>query len=142
MGDPVLVRADGSVTYQLAVVVDDSGAAVDRIVRGRDLATSTAVQVALQQALGFPRPVYRHHFLLLEQRGTKLAKLHGAVDWRAIAGAGVSGPQLCGWLAWVARLIPSPEPVLPQELLPGFSWAQVRPEDVTLRWTGRELLAL
>ena len=74
MGDPVLRRRDGAVAYQLAVVVDDAEQAVTRIVRGRDLAPSTAIQVALQRALGFATPTYRHHLLLLEERGDKFAK--------------------------------------------------------------------
>ena len=42
MGDPLVRRPDGGATYQLAVVVDDAAAGVTRVVRGRDIATSTA----------------------------------------------------------------------------------------------------
>ncbi|OGV71278.1 MAG: hypothetical protein A3K18_01960, partial [Lentisphaerae bacterium RIFOXYA12_64_32] len=79
MGDPVVVRRDKAVAYQLAVVVDDAKAGITRVVRGRDIAQSTATQVALQRCLGLPTPAYRHHLLLLEPRGDKLAKLHGSV---------------------------------------------------------------
>lgn len=66
MGDPIVRRRDGVVAYQLAVVVDDGAAAITDVVRGRDIAPSTATQVALQRLLGLPTPRYRHHLLLLE----------------------------------------------------------------------------
>ena len=69
-----------------------------RIVRGRDLATCTALHVVLQRALGLSTPRYRHHLLLLEPRGEKLAKLHGAVGWRELRER-YSSEALCGWLA-------------------------------------------
>jgi glutamyl/glutaminyl-tRNA synthetase len=67
-GDPVVIRRDGAVAYMLAVVVDDAvRARATRVVRGRDIAPSTATQVALQRLLGLdPPPAYRHHLLLLE----------------------------------------------------------------------------
>ena len=80
----MLRRRDGAIAYHLAVVVDDAAQAVTRVVRGRDLAACTALQVVLQRALGLPTPSYRHHLLLLEPRGEKLAKLHGAVGWREL----------------------------------------------------------
>src|SRR5690606_24865195 len=47
MGDPIALRRDGVLAYHLVVVVDDAASGVTRVVRGRDLATSTATQVAL-----------------------------------------------------------------------------------------------
>jgi glutamyl-Q tRNA(Asp) synthetase len=76
-GDPVVWRRDGAVAYQLACVVDDAAVGVTRVVRGRDIAPSTATQVALQQRLGLPQPTYRHHALLLEVGADrKLSKFH------------------------------------------------------------------
>jgi len=141
MGNPVLVRRDGAIAYHLAAVVDDAEQGITRVVRGRDLATSTAIQVALQRALGLPTPRYRHHLLLLEEAGGKLAKLHGAVGWRALA-ARRSGAELCGWLAGVAGIQPGPRPAAPRELLAGFDWARVRAQDLILRWDGEALRAL
>ena len=141
MGDPVLRRRDGAIAYHLAVVVDDAAAGITRVVRGRDLATSTATQVALQRALGLPTPAYRHHFLLLEESGGKLAKLHGAVGWRALAAA-YSAEELCGKLAFWAGISPDERPVRPRELLRGFDWARVRRDDLALAWNGRALVAI
>jgi len=138
MGDPVLRRRDGAIAYHLAVVVDDAAAGITRIVRGRDLATSTATHVALQRALGLPTPAYRHHFLLLEKMGGKLAKLHGAVGWRELA-AVYDGPALCGLLARLAGLRSDARPTTPRELVADFDWARVRGADLVVHWTGDSL---
>jgi glutamyl/glutaminyl-tRNA synthetase len=139
MGDPVLLRADGSIAYHLAVVVDDGADEVTRVVRGRDLATSTAIHVTLQRRLALPSPRYRHHALLLEESGGKLAKLHGAVGWHDLQ-AHYSAPRLCGLLAWLVGLLPTPDDCTPEYLLPGFSWKCVGDRDVVLGWTGSELV--
>ena len=105
--------------------------------RGRDLAPCTAIHCVLQRALGLPTPSYRHHLLLLEERGAKLAKLHGAVGWQALR-AHASPEALCGWLAWAVGLEAEPRPRSPTALLPDFDWGRVRTDDPIVRWTGRE----
>ncbi|MEZ0311341.1 MAG: glutamate--tRNA ligase family protein [Myxococcota bacterium] len=138
MGDPVVFRKDGVVAYQLAVVVDDAAQAVTRVVRGRDIAPSTATQVMLQRLLGLPTPTYRHHFLLLEPQGDKLAKLHGSVGWRELA-RHYDGPTFCGLLARLAGLTREPSATTPAELLAGFTWSRVADDDVVVRWSGHAL---
>lgn len=78
VGDFVLQRADGLWAYQLAVVVDDAAQGVTDIVRGADLCDNTARQILLQRALGLPTPRYLHTPLVLDERGEKLSKQHGA----------------------------------------------------------------
>jgi glutamyl/glutaminyl-tRNA synthetase len=138
-GDPIVRRRDRAIAYHLAGVVDDAAEGVTRVVRGRDLAATTPTQVALQRLLGIATPSYRHHLLLLERRGAKLAKLHGAVGYPELRAA-YRAPALCGVLAHAAGLRPSAEPVTPRELLDGFAWSRVRSEDRVLHWTGRELV--
>ncbi|MFI5315440.1 MAG: glutamate--tRNA ligase family protein [Myxococcota bacterium] len=138
MGDPVVRRRDGAIAYHLAAVVDDGRAGVTRIVRGRDLASSSATHVALQRALGLPTPAYRHHFLFLEESGGKLAKLHGAVGWRELAGA-YPAESLCARLARFAGLGESGSARSPRDLLAAFDWARVRASDLVLRWQGAQL---
>jgi len=140
-GDPVVRRRDGAVAYHLAGVVDDAEAGVSRVVRGRDLASTTATQVALQRLLGLPTPGYRHHLLLLEERGGKLAKLHGAVGYAELR-PHYSAEALCGWLACAAGLRAEAGPIPPAALLADFDWAGVRSEDRAVRWTGEELVLL
>lgn len=140
MGDPLVRRPDGGVTYQLAVVVDDHAAGVTRVVRGRDLATSTATQVALRRLLGYPVPAYRHHLLLLEPQGGKLAKLHQSVGADQLR-RGLTAPQLLGFLARLAGLpVEEPEPSWGQ-VLAAFSWDSVRTGDAVVTWDGRSLRA-
>ena len=138
LGDPVLRRRDGAIAYHLAVVVDDAAQGVTRVVRGRDLAACTMLHVTLQRALGLATPRYRHHLLLREARGEKLAKLHGAVGWRDLRER-YTAEALCGWLACAAGLRAGPEPARPRALLADFDWARVRSEDVGVRWTGAAL---
>jgi glutamyl-tRNA synthetase/glutamyl-Q tRNA(Asp) synthetase len=151
-GDPVVRRRDGGIAYHLATVVDDAREGVTRVVRGRDLAPSTATQVALQHLLRCPPPAYRHHLLLLEPRAgaggasaegsgaprEKLAKLHGSVSAETLREV-YDGPALCGVLAFAAGLLEAPEPVRPSDLLQGFQWGRVRGEDRLLVWDGSSL---
>lgn len=131
-GDPVVRRRDGAVAYHLASVVDDAAVGVNRIVRGRDLAASTAIQCALSRLLGGTPPTYRHHLLLLEAHGEKLAKLHGAVTWHALRDA-KSGRDVRRELLRIAGL---PSNCSPEN----FRWSDVAREDRIVRWEAPQLL--
>ncbi len=151
MGDPVVRRRDGVLAYQLVVVVDDGDQGVTRVVRGRDIAISTATQVMLQRLLGLPRPTYRHHLLLVEPaRGDdagadgplqKLAKLHGSIPFTEVR-ARYRGRELCGILAHGIGLIDEPRPVAPAELVARFDWRRVRARDLLARWSAERGLVL
>ena len=78
VGDFVLCRADGTIAYQLAVVVDDAHQGVTDVVRGADLLDSTARQIWLQGLLGYPHPRYLHLPAALSASGEKLSKQTGA----------------------------------------------------------------
>ncbi len=131
-GDPILRRRDGAFAYHFASVLDDASAGVDRVVRGRDLAPSTILQVALQQTLGLATPRYRHHCLFLERRGDKLSKLHGAVDVETLR-TRYSGEELCGTLASFVGLVSPGTSCRPVDLVADFDWARVCRGDVELR---------
>jgi glutamyl-tRNA synthetase/glutamyl-Q tRNA(Asp) synthetase len=141
MGDPIVRRRDTAIAYQLAVVVDDAAQGITRVVRGRDIAPSTATQVALQTLLGLPHPTYRHHFLLLEPRPdtvTKLAKLHGSVGAPELR-AHYDAASLTGWLAFAAGLVRAPTARTPRQLLNEFDWPKVPHDDRVVHWDGRAL---
>lgn len=140
MGDPVVRRRDGAMAYHLACVVDDARVGVRRLIRGRDLLPSAPVQVALQQSLGLPTPAYRHHFLLLENHGGKLAKFHGAVG-APVLREFYTSEALCGFLAHLAGLAPATNPCRPADLVDNFRWDRVRRHDLTLEWDGTVLRA-
>lgn len=140
LGDPVVRRRDGALAYQLVVVVDDAHQGVTRVVRGRDIAPSTATQVLLQRLLGAATPSYRHHFLLVEPAPAgadglvKLAKLHGSIPYSELR-ARFDGRTLCGMLAAAAGLLPRAEPCAPAELVSSFSWSRVRQRDLVASWS-------
>ena len=87
-GDFLIWRRDDIPSYQLAVVVDDAAMEISEVVRGADLLKSTARQILLQRALGFPTPRYFHCELLRDDRGERLAKRHDALSLRALREAG------------------------------------------------------
>jgi glutamyl/glutaminyl-tRNA synthetase len=122
MGDPIVRRKDGVIAYQLAVVVDDHDGGITDVVRGRDIAPSTATQIMLQRLLGYDTPAYRHHFLLLEPAGEKLAKLHGSIPFSTLRYA---GPELRALLARACGL--------PSDRVEDFDWARVRRDDLVAR---------
>jgi len=138
MGDPLLHRVDGSFSYMLAVVADDHAVGVTRIVRGRDLASSSATQTALYRLCGWQEPTYRHHMLFLEHQGEKFAKLHGAVGADTLKLVYDAG-TLRGMLSRAAGFWQGAGPVTTSELLSTFDWNQVSKNDVTLRWHESEL---
>lgn len=77
--DIVLKRNDGVPSYNLATVVDDALQGVTEIVRGGDLLAVTPSQIAVQELLGYPTPVYVHLPLVVGADGERLSKRHGAV---------------------------------------------------------------
>lgn len=132
-GDPLLRRRDGAYAYHFVSVVDDAARGVLRVVRGRDLAPSTMIQVALQRRLGFPTPCYRHHCLYLERSGDKLSKLHGAVGIEALRRRH-DAEALCGIIASGVGIVPAGTRCRPAELVPIFDWSHVSTKDVELVW--------
>ena len=78
--DLVILRADGSPTYNLAVVCDDAHARIDMVLRGDDHLSNTPKQILLARALGFPVPRFGHVPLILGRDGKRLSKRHGATD--------------------------------------------------------------
>lgn len=103
--DVVLARKDALSSYHLACVVDDCASGVSLVVRGMDLRSSTPVQRLLQDLLGLPQPTYRHHALVEDANGARLAKRDRAPTLRAMREAGVDGPALAAGLAM--DLVPS-----------------------------------
>ncbi|MBM7866786.1 tRNA glutamyl-Q(34) synthetase GluQRS [Heliobacterium gestii] len=125
VGDFVVRRADGVTAYQLAVVVDDALMGVTHVLRGDDLLTSTPRQILLYQALGLPVPAYCHVPLVLGPDGARLSKRHGDTAIAALREQGISPQKVVGFLAATSGLLPLPEPVHLQELIPHFSEAKL-----------------
>ncbi len=81
-GDFLVWRRDDVPAYQLAVVVDDAAMQITEVVRGADLLKSTARQLLLFRALGYPVPHYFHCELVRDAAGARLAKRHDALSIR------------------------------------------------------------
>jgi glutamyl-tRNA synthetase len=121
VGDFVLRRGDGVVAYQLAVVVDDLGMGIERVVRGADLLGSTARQVLLVEALGGEAPSYLHTPLVLGPDGARLAKRSRGVPVADQREAGRSPEEVIGALAFLLGLRSSPAPCAVPSLLAGYA---------------------
>ena len=74
LGDVVLARKETPTSYHLAVTVDDAAQGVTTVIRGQDLFEATHVHRLLQALLDLPTPVYRHHALIKDDGGERLAK--------------------------------------------------------------------
>lgn len=94
LGDAVLARKDIGAGYHVAVVVDDAAQGVNLVTRGRDLFEATHLQRLLQALLGLPAPRYRHHALVLDESGSRLAKRDGALAIRAMRAAGMTPAEV------------------------------------------------
>ena len=94
LGDVVLARKDVPTSYHLAVTVDDAIQGVTLVTRGEDLAPSTHIHRLLQELLGLPTPCYRHHELLTDGSGRRLAKRDRATTIRAMRAAGMTPAEI------------------------------------------------
>jgi glutamyl-tRNA synthetase len=83
LDDMILLRADGSPTYMLAVVVDDHDMGITHVIRGDDHLTNSFRQIQLYQACNWSLPTFAHIPLIYGSDGTKLSKRHGALGIEA-----------------------------------------------------------
>jgi glutamyl-tRNA synthetase len=79
LDDLVILRSDGTPTYNLSVVVDDHDMGITHVIRGDDHLTNAARQTQIFKALGWDTPVYAHVPLIHGPDGAKLSKRHGAL---------------------------------------------------------------
>ncbi len=98
LDDMILLRADGSPTYMLSVVVDDHDMGVTHVIRGDDHLTNAARQAQLIQALGWDLPTYAHIPLIHGPDGAKLSKRHGALGVEAYRDMGYLPSALRNYL--------------------------------------------
>ncbi|WP_419901591.1 glutamate--tRNA ligase [Kiloniella sp.] len=83
LDDMILLRADGTPTYMLSVVVDDHDMGITHVIRGDDHLTNAFRQVQLFKAMGWDLPEFAHIPLIHGADGAKLSKRHGALGVEA-----------------------------------------------------------
>ncbi|MCX6356291.1 MAG: glutamate--tRNA ligase, partial [Candidatus Aureabacteria bacterium] len=103
VGDLVLMKSDGTPTYNFACVIDDTDMAITHIIRGDDHLSNTPKQLVLYEALGLAVPQFAHVPLIMGPDGSRLSKRHGATsvgqfrDQGILPGALVNFLALLGW---------------------------------------------
>ena len=98
LDDMVLLRADQTPTYMLAVVVDDHDMNITHIIRGDDHLTNTFRQIQIYEAMGWHPPLFSHIPLIHGQDGAKLSKRHGALGVEAYRDMGFLPEALRNYL--------------------------------------------
>ncbi len=97
--DLVILRSDGSPTYNLAVASDDAEQRITHVIRGDDHLSNTPKQILLYEALGHPVPTFGHVPMILGSDGKRLSKRHGATAVREYRNQGILPGAMGNFLA-------------------------------------------
>jgi nondiscriminating glutamyl-tRNA synthetase len=148
IGDPIIVRADGTPAYNFAVVVDDALMAVTHVVRGEDHISNTPRQILLYEALGFAPPVFAHLSLVMGPDHSPLSKRHGATSVAEFRAKGYLPEALVNYLALIGWSPGGGDELLPiDELARRFSLEAVGHsagvfDEEKLAWANRHYLKI
>jgi len=99
LDDLIIMRSDGTPTYNLTVVVDDMDMRISHVIRGDDHVNNTPRQINILRALGAELPVYAHLPMILGEDGKRLSKRHGAVSVMQYKDDGYQPEALLNYLA-------------------------------------------
>lgn len=99
MDDMIVVRTDGSPTYNFAVVCDDANMGVTHVIRGDDHLSNTPRQILIYEALGLELPTFAHLSMILGPDGKKLSKRHGAASVEEFCERGYLPDAMVNFLA-------------------------------------------
>ena len=148
IGDPIVIRADGTPAYNFAVVVDDALMDVTHVVRGDDHISNTPRQILMYEALGFTPPAFAHLALVLGPDHSPLSKRHGATSVAEFRAKGYLPEALVNYLALLGWSPGDDEELLPiEELARRFSLERVGHsagvfDEEKLAWVNRHYLKL
>jgi glutamyl-tRNA synthetase len=98
MDDMIILRSDGTPTYNHSVVVDDHDMAITHVVRGDDHLTNTFRQIQVYRGMGWDMPRFGHVPLIHGPDGKKLSKRHGAQFAMEFREQGFLPEALCNYL--------------------------------------------
>ncbi len=123
--DLVILRSDGTPTYNFCVVVDDATMDITHVIRGDDHINNTPKQILLYRALGHSLPVFAHLPMILGSDKTRLSKRHGATSVMAYKEMGLLPHALVNYLARLGWSHGDQEIFSLQELVDKFSFEAV-----------------
>ena len=99
LDDLIIQRADGSVTYNMSVVVDDIDMGITNTIRGDDHLNNTFRQMHIMNALGYKAPIYTHIPLIMGEDRKRLSKRHGATSTYEFRKEGFLSISIINYLA-------------------------------------------
>ena len=120
LDDLVILRSDGTPTYNLSVVVDDHDMGITHVIRGDDHLTNAARQTQIFKALGWTTPIYAHVPLIHGPDGAKLSKRHGALGVDAYRAMGYLPAALRNYLVRLGWSHGDQEIFSTQEMIDAF----------------------
>jgi len=121
LDDLIVVRSDGTPTYNLCAVVDDALMHISHVIRGEDHLTNTPKQIQLYRALGFDEPKFAHIPLIMGVDRSRLSKRHGATSVTAYRDMGYLPHALVNYLVRLGWSHGDQEIFTPEELIEKFS---------------------
>jgi len=98
LDDWILVRTDGTPTYNFCVVVDDVTMQITHVIRGNDHLSNTPKQIACYEALGYATPIFAHIPMILASDRSKMSKRHGATTVEEFRDQGILPEALVNYL--------------------------------------------
>jgi glutamyl-tRNA synthetase len=125
LDDWILVRSDGTPTYNFCVVVDDVTMKITHVIRGNDHLSNTPKQILCYEALGYPRPVFAHIPMILGPDRKRLSKRHGATSVLAFRDDGFLPEAMVNYLARLGWAHGDQEVFTRDELIRLFDLRQV-----------------
>ncbi len=96
--EEVIIKSDGSPTYNFSCVIDDVLLGINHVIRGEDHISNTPKQILMYKALGFELPSYAHVPLILSPGGGRLSKRFGATSIREYRQAGYLAEAIANYL--------------------------------------------
>ncbi len=138
--DQVMIKSDGSPSYNFACVIDDTELGITHILRGDDHISNTPKQILFYEAFGLTPPQFGHMPLILGPDGAKLSKRHGGVaveEYRKegfLPEALMNYLILLGWFPGEEHEILTPEEAVKLFDISGMSDVQAKFDIQKLRW--------
>lgn len=125
MDDLIILRSDGTPTYNFCVVVDDVDMQITHVIRGDDHLNNTPRQIGIYRAMGYPIPTFAHLSMILGSDKTRLSKRHGATAVQQYRDEGYLPEAMVNYLVRLGWSCKDQEIFSLSELINKFSMSQV-----------------